>query len=429
MSLSANKHLNNLLSTDDEIDELANLFSYNYNQRSIKAQYERLNWSEHKSLCLHNKTFSSKYHMQASSFDILLALIRRKITVDYKQSHRSTEGNEPIYPELILACGLRFMGGELSKSLMDIFGISKNSTERVVNMFLDAIDECPDELVKIELPKAEEYENVRSAWMELVTEKIFDGVLLCIDGWLCCTNKPFDVNNTNDYFSGHYQRFSINVQACCDAHLRFRYAATISPGKTNDLRSFLRCVNLRHWMASLPDRYFMIGDNAYQLSRRMLIPFSGADRLDQHKTVFNFYLSQIRIRIEMSFGLLTSKFRIFRSNLQFSTTKNCKIIRVGMKLHNFVINAENPDIYIRSSVEDILDAIDPLPEKDFGVGNGERGYLVPTETQDELRENNNIFTLYDDVTDNSRRSAILNKVIQNDLQRPMYNLERNGYLY
>ena len=182
-------------------------------------------------------------------------------------------------------------------------------------------------------------------------------------------------------------------------------------------------------MASLPDRYFMIGDNAYQLSRRMLIPFSGADRLDQHKTVFNFYLSQIRIRIEMSFGLLTSKFRIFRSNLQFSTTKNCKIIRVGMKLHNFVINAENPDIYIRSSVEDILDAIDPLPEKDFGVGNGERGYLVPTETQDELRENNNIFTLYDDVTDNSRRSAILNKVIQNDLQRPMYNLERNGYLY
>jgi hypothetical protein len=42
----------------------------------------------------------------------------------------------------------------------------------------------------------------------------------------------------------------------------------------------------------------------------MLIPFVGTDRCDPSQDAFNYYLSQVRIRVEMAFGRLVNKFRI-----------------------------------------------------------------------------------------------------------------------
>ena len=47
---------------------------------------------------------------------------------------------------------------------------------------------------------------------------------------------------------------------------------------------------------------FLVGDAAYELTEHLLTPFTGSQRLDQGKDAFNFYLSQVRIRIEMAFG-------------------------------------------------------------------------------------------------------------------------------
>ena len=57
---------------------------------------------------------------------------------------------------------------------------------------------------------------------------------------------------------------------------------------------------------------FLVGDAAYKLTEHLLTPFTGSQRLDQGKDAFNFYLSQVRIRIEMAFGQLTNKFRILK---------------------------------------------------------------------------------------------------------------------
>jgi hypothetical protein len=69
-----------------------------------------------------------------------------------------------------------------------------------------------------------------------------------------------------------------------------------------------------------------------------MIPFTSADILGEGYRAYNFYLSQLRIRIEMAFGLLTTKWRRLRSILNFATCKNAQIIRVCTKLHNFVIH-------------------------------------------------------------------------------------------
>jgi len=57
----------------------------------------------------------------------------------------------------------------------------------------------------------------------------------------------------------------------------------------------------------LPFRKFVIGDIAYVCSETLLTPFSGLEKDEPAKDAFNFYLSQLRIRIEQTFGIDDNK--------------------------------------------------------------------------------------------------------------------------
>ena len=53
----------------------------------------------------------------------------------------STQGNDPIISELVMACGLRFQGLDNNiPDLKDTYGMSKSSVKQVINMFLAAVD-------------------------------------------------------------------------------------------------------------------------------------------------------------------------------------------------------------------------------------------------------------------------------------------------
>ena len=66
---------------------------------------------------------------------------------------------------------------------------------------------------------------------------------------------------------------------------------------------------------NLPMRKYLIGDNAYACSEKVLTPFSSEMKKEKRKDAYNFYLSQLRIRIEMTFRILVHKFRIFKRPL------------------------------------------------------------------------------------------------------------------
>ena len=207
-------------------------------------------------------------------------------------------------------------------------------------MFLDAVDFNTDfSLLRISLPtNLDELHNLAVRWDQKSTAPgLLFGHVAALDGWFPITSMPWDVINQDDYFSGHYQRYGLNVQAMCDPDLLFLYFATVAPGKTNDIRAFGWCEELHQWLENLPEGYMISADNAYMLSKRILIPFSGGEASDKWNTVYNYYLSQLRIRIEMAFGRLTTKWRRLRSPLNCATAKNCKIIRVCAKLHNYCI--------------------------------------------------------------------------------------------
>lgn len=377
--------------------------------------------------------------MSKDHFDLLLDEIRNAITVDYMHSLSSTSGNEPIYPETILAMGLRFCAlPSTIPDLADLFGVSTSSARRCINMFLDAIDfNTTCEALQVQLPDASnlgELQELANKWSSKSTAfGLFPNCLGAIDGWLPRTEMPRDVSNQVDYFSGHYHCYGLNVQAMCDPDLVFLYLAVAAPGKVNDIRAFYRCGHILEWLEALPEQYHIVGDNAYPLSLRILIPFSGAEYDDEANRTYNFYLSQMRIRIEMAFGLLTSKWRILRKTMNYSNEKNSQIIRVCTKLHNYCIRMQQLDG--DAGVEQFVGDSPPVADlRRYGIdfiGGDESGSIVfdylSTSSEDDpvvetLVANPNFSSLSPTST---LRDNIVASIRGRALFRPRANIKRN----
>ena len=76
------------------------------------------------------------------------------------------------------------------------------------------------------------------------------------------------------------------------------------------------------------------------LTENMLVPFTGAEKLDVEKDAYKFFQSQVRIRIEMAFGRLTTKWQILRRKLETSLEVSLIILSACAMLHNFIINRQ-----------------------------------------------------------------------------------------
>jgi hypothetical protein len=77
------------------------------------------------------------------------------------------------------------------------------------------------------------------------------------------------------------------------------------------------------------------------LSNELLIPFNQSQlNGDQNKDSYNYYLSQLRIQIEMAFGRLTTKFGLLRRKMRCSLEMHSIALQVAAKLHNYIINTD-----------------------------------------------------------------------------------------
>ncbi|KAL3761004.1 hypothetical protein ACHAWU_004624 [Discostella pseudostelligera] len=363
-------------------------------QKQVKVKYDRTDWWRHAENLVKTNRFHKQHRMPKEHFDYLVDALRDCLTVDRLRSMNSTSGNEPIIPEMIVACGLRYLGlASNPYDLSQIYGISDSSVHRCINSFMDAIDfntECKELQISLPDPTSKrELRELEDKWRKVSTAHgIMGGFLGAIDGWLPRIEMPWEVNNQVDYFSGHYQCYGLNVQAMCDPDLIFMFMSVTAPGKVNDVRAFNRCNILLEWLDALPTEYFIGGDNAYPLSQKVLIPFSGSAALDDDNLTYNFYFSQLRIRIEMAFGRFTTKWRILRSTMHNSLAKTAKLIDVCAKLHNFcTVNDSN--------IHGVLDA---LPTEYF-IG-GDNAYplsqkvLIPFSGSAALDDDNLTYNFY-----------------------------------
>jgi hypothetical protein len=173
---------------------------------------------------------------------------------------------------------------------------------------------------RIKLPKAEELEELKTKWSKMLTApgKPLHGCILALDGFLSARVKP-NIEDDAHYHSIHKKIHCLNVQAAVDYLLRLQYVCVAAPGRTNDGRAFEWCKELVDFIQDLANDCYIASDNAYPLFNKILVPFK-ANQIggDQHKVAYNFYLSQLRIPVEMAFGRMTQKFQIMRRKMTFA---------------------------------------------------------------------------------------------------------------
>jgi len=134
----------------------------------------------------------------------------------------------------------------------------------------------------------------------------------------------------------------LNVQAIADANCRFLTFAVAGPGSMDDQTAFEN-TGAYNAVVSLPLGCYILCDAAYIASDQLLTIFHGADRLNEDNDNFNYFASQLRIRIEMAFGLMVTRWRILRSPMQMSLPHATDTLNAISCLHNYTID-EWPEI-------------------------------------------------------------------------------------
>ena len=236
----------------------------------------------------------------------------------------------------------------------------------------------------------------------LSSHGVIDGCVGCLDGLLLRIQTPWtrDTGHVKSYFLGHYQAYGINVQACCDSKCCFTFVCLAAPGGCNDIAAF-RKTGLSTLINNLPIGKYVIGDNAYICTEHLLTPFSGEERKEKAKDAYNFYLSQIRMRIEMAFGRLTSKWRILKRPLQVRLKNVGALFLCITRLHNFCINEGEVVTDSSNSENDSEDSSD--------------SQFFPSDVTTTTITGNSML-----------RDILVNEIQRNSLARPQYNLDRNG---
>ena len=86
---------------------------------------------------------------------------------------------------------------------------------------------------------------------------------------------------------------------------------------------------------STPLPYFPVADSAFPLKTYIMKPYLGS-YLPEKKRIFNYCLSRARRVIENTFGILATKFRIFRRPIIAEPEKVTRITQAACVLYNYL---------------------------------------------------------------------------------------------
>eukprot|EP00918_Siedleckia_nematoides_P031122 GHVU01067346.1.p1 GENE.GHVU01067346.1~~GHVU01067346.1.p1 ORF type:complete len:404 (-),score=31.16 GHVU01067346.1:502-1713(-) len=282
--------------------------------------------------------FDQYHRMSPAAFEELLTHIAPSLSVDAVKSRNRTS-TQPLEPACQLQMTLSYLSGGSYHHIRSIAGVSRSHFYSTVDNVLDAICSCDG--LRLRFPSTEAgLHAAASDFHAISTRQVVYGCVAAIDGMLVETETPrkSDTSCPAAYYSGRYKKMGLCVQAACDAKCRFVAAAINSPGGCNDALAFTRW-GFKEVIESLPAGLFAVGDAAYPLLPTLMVPYTG-NHITRCQSNYNFAMSQLRIRIEMAFGLTVNKWRILKRPLRVKQRKAIKIIHGCMILHSFAVNAK-----------------------------------------------------------------------------------------
>ena len=304
-------------------------------KRNSSLFEQRLAWDDYAVTHTARGTFEVRLRMTLDSFNKLLGHIRDDLLV--KETKARVRGGT-ILPELCLYCTIRWLAGGSYLDITDVCGISKSSFYRVVWKTITAICKC--EALRPKFPKTtEEIEEVIAGFASISTDGIINNCAGVIDGYLLRIQVPAknEVHNVKSFFSGHFQCYGVNIQAVADHHCRFTFIAFAGPGVMGD-KDAIAETSLKDLIENLPFGICVIGDAAYCPSEHLVPVYQGLAKAEPRYDNFNYFASQLRIRIEMAFGMMNMKWGILNHPLSCGIRNLRWLIQAIGSLHNFCIN-------------------------------------------------------------------------------------------
>jgi hypothetical protein len=304
--------------------------------------------------------FRRAYRMTYTSFRRLAALLRPYIiTACGSKGAPRYCPNGPISPDVRLACAIRWFAGGSTYDIMTTFGISHTDTINSYWYVVDAINQHPR--FEIKYPDDQEKQRSIAAGFAEVSSAGFRCCAGAIDGILIWTHKPSETDCSNigcspgKFMCSRKKKFGLNCQAVCDVRGRFLDISILYPGNTSDCLAF-EGMSLFHRLEQgiLAPELCLFGDNAYLNTAYMATPFPAVS--GGSKDAYNFYHSQVRIRIECAFGMLTHRWAILRSPIPMKVPvhKTVALVLSLAKLHNYCIDEKEAhcDVAYSSAIDE-----------------------------------------------------------------------------
>lgn len=103
-----------------------------------------------------------------------------------------------------------------------------------------------------------------------------------------------------------------------------------------------KCFCLEDSVGTTKIPFFFVGDNAFPLCKRIMVPYSSSKKkpLSEEEIIFDYRLSRARRIVENSFSLLTNKWQCIRREMFCAPDRVKKIVSACCVLHNLMIGEQ-----------------------------------------------------------------------------------------
>ena len=397
----------------ETLEQLIYMEEWNNRMRKERLDHSRMSWDDHAEQLIYEDLFVNEYTMSYESHSVLMEILRPCL----QRNERYSRSSEPIAVEHMVAAGLHHLQGSRIKDARHIVKSSRAACYAMVDDFIDAVNSAPE--LDIKFPQnADEWRAANEGFRRRSSNDTMGGTVAALDGFFQRCNRPStkEASNTVSYYSGHYESYGVNCLAAVRADLQFIYFGVVSPGPTNDIVSYSLAQSLKEMIDSLPLGLYFLGDAAFPLGEKLLTPFVGPQRHNSpYNDAYNFYLSQLRIRVEMAFGRLVNKFRILSGKINGSLSRVSAVLMACARLHNFIIQNDGPcdEMTVGMSTGEEETFLQIWPDNTAPLG---MSYL-PT-----IPDDSYIFETEDG--DSHTRAEIVEFLSRNSLRRPLHNLLR-----
>ena len=251
--------------------------------------------------------------------------------------------NGPISTKVRLAVALRYFAGGSPYDIMSVYGISHTAIMDSVWSVVEAVNLLPE--FHIEYPKSHTEQMNIARGFEQASAVGFSNCAGAVDGVLIWILKPTEKDASaagigrKKFLCGRKGKFGLNCQAVSDVSGRILDISIVYGGASSDCMAFEASDLFRQLEDGLLHKSLVLfGDNAYLNSHFMVTPYPNVS--SGSKDDYNFYHSQLRIRVECCFGMLVKRWGILRAAIpqNISISRTISLVHALAKLHNFCIN-------------------------------------------------------------------------------------------